>query len=78
MPPAATMNIVNSVNLLLGLVGLLFVPGLLTMTRWGFWGTVALSVSTIAFDGVSSLLARSSFSTIGDGREISARVRRHV
>jgi len=54
MPPAATMNLVNSVNLALGLVGLALVPGLLLMTRWGFWGTVALSVLTIVFDGVSS------------------------
>ncbi|HUI85723.1 MAG TPA: hypothetical protein VLY21_01040 [Nitrososphaerales archaeon] len=54
MPPAATMNVVNSVNLALGLVGLVVVPGLLLMTRWGFWGTVALSVLTIVFDGVSS------------------------
>jgi hypothetical protein len=55
MPPAATMNVVvNSVNLALGFVRLVVVPGLLLMTGWGLWGTVALSALTIVFDGVSS------------------------
>lgn len=54
MPPASIMNTVNSVNLLLGLAGLVFVAGLLLSTSWGFWGTVAVSAATIAFDAVSS------------------------
>ena len=55
MPPASTMNIVNTINLMLGLAGLVVTPGLLLMTRWGYWGTVAVSVLTVAFDGISAL-----------------------
>lgn len=55
MPPAAAMAVVNSVNLSLGLAGLVVVPGLLLTTRWGFWGTIALSALTIFFDGTSSV-----------------------
>jgi hypothetical protein len=60
MPPAATMSIVNSVNLALGLAGLAAAPGLLRMARWGFWGTVVLSLLTILFDGVSSVVVSST------------------
>ena len=55
MPPPTTMEVVNSVNLILGLAGFVVVLGLLTMRRWGFWGTVVLSVLTILFDGTSSI-----------------------
>jgi len=55
MPPAATMDIVNNVNLTLGLAGLAAVSGLLLMTGWGYWGTSAVSILTIAFDGVSAV-----------------------
>jgi hypothetical protein len=48
------MNVVNSVNLSLGLSGLAVSSGLLLMTRWGFWGTVVISALTIVFDGTSA------------------------
>jgi len=54
MPPASTMNLVNSINLVLGLAGLLAISGLLLMTWWGYWGTVAVSVLTVIFDGASA------------------------
>jgi hypothetical protein len=54
MPPAATMNLVNAINLALGLAGLVGISGLLLMTGWGYWGTVAVSVLTVLFDGFSA------------------------
>jgi hypothetical protein len=54
MPSAATMNLINSINLILGLLGLIIVPGLYLMTGWGYWGIIALSAATIIFDGISS------------------------
>ena len=54
MPPASTMQAVNSINLILGLAGLLVIAGLMLTKRWGYWGTIAVSVVTIGFDGVSS------------------------
>ena len=54
MPPASTMALVNSINLILGLAGLAVISGLLLTTRWGYWGTVAVSLLTIIFDGVSA------------------------
>jgi len=55
MPPASTMNIVNTTNLILGLAGLVMFSGLLLTSKWGYWGAVVVSVLTIAFDGVSSV-----------------------
>ena len=55
MPPPSTMNVVNPINLLLGLGGLVFGAGRRRSTGWGCWGTVAISGATIAFDGVSSV-----------------------
>ena len=54
MPPPSTMNTVDSINLLLGLAGMVFVAGLLLSTGWGFWGMIGVSVATIVFDGASS------------------------
>ena len=56
MPPASTMNIVNPINLVLGIAGLLVIFGLLMMTRWGFWGTITVSLVTVVFDGASAAL----------------------
>ena len=53
MPPASTMGIVNSTNLLLGVAGLVFIAGRLLSTKGGYWWTIAVSVATIAFGGVS-------------------------
>jgi hypothetical protein len=55
MPPASTMNVVNAINLILGLAGLVVSSGLLLMTRWGYWGMIVVSVLTIVFDGVSAV-----------------------
>ena len=55
MPPTSTMNMVNAINLILGLAGLAVFSGLLLTTKWGYWGAVVVSVLTIAFDGVSSV-----------------------
>ena len=55
MPPASTMEVVNSVNLILGLAGLVGIAGLLLTSSWGYWGTVGVSAVTILFDAVSSV-----------------------
>jgi hypothetical protein len=49
------MAIINGINLALGLAGLVTISGLLLMTRWGYWGTIGVSLVTIAFDGVSGV-----------------------
>ena len=54
MPPVSTMIIINSINLALGLAGLLVISGFLLLTGWGYWGTVAVSIATVVFDGVSA------------------------
>jgi hypothetical protein len=54
MPPASAMNVVNAVNLILGLLGLVIISGLLLTMRWGHWGTVTVSVFAIMFDGVTA------------------------
>jgi hypothetical protein len=56
MPTASTMAVVNGINLALGLAGLVAISGLLLMTRWGYWGTIGVSLLTVAFDGVSSVM----------------------
>jgi hypothetical protein len=50
-PPAAVMAFINVFSLLLGIMGLLVIPELLLLKSWGYWGTVALCVLTIGFDG---------------------------
>jgi hypothetical protein len=54
MPPASTMNVINAINLTLGSAGLVVIFGLLLTTRWGYKGTVTVSVLTIVFDGVAA------------------------
>ena len=54
MPPPSTMDVVNAINLVLGLAGLVVISGLLLAARWGIWGTVMVSDLTIIFDGVSA------------------------
>ena len=53
MPPDSTMNVVNPINLAIGGAGLVAIVGLLLSTGWGYWGMLAVSLVTIAFDGVS-------------------------
>lgn len=36
--------------LLLGVFGIIAASGLLARRKWGFWGTIAVSAATIAFD----------------------------
>lgn len=45
----ATIQIINAVFLLLGILGFIAVAGLLTMKKWGFWAMVSVSVLTILF-----------------------------
>ena len=54
MPSASTMSVVNPINLALGLAGLVVISGLFLTTRWGYRGTMVVSVITIVFDGVSA------------------------
>jgi hypothetical protein len=54
MPPASTTNLVNSINVILGLAGLIVSAGFLLMTAWGYWGIVIISAVTIVFDGISA------------------------
>ena len=49
------MEAVNGVNLVLGAAGLVVVSGLLAGRGWGYWGTILVSLATVAFDGVSSI-----------------------
>ncbi len=41
---------VNYVDLAIGISGIISVVGLFLLSRWGYWGTVAVSVATVAFD----------------------------
>lgn len=45
-----TLQTINTMFFLLGILGFIAVVGLLMMRRWGFWATVFVSVSTILFD----------------------------
>lgn len=41
---------INTMFLLLGVLGLIAAVGLLMMKRWGFWATLFVSILTILFD----------------------------
>ncbi|MGQ9625253.1 MAG: hypothetical protein ACUVT9_07810 [Candidatus Bathycorpusculaceae bacterium] len=45
-----TIQTINTMFFLLGILGFMAVVGLLLMRRWGFWATVFVSVLTILFD----------------------------
>ncbi|MEM2996523.1 MAG: hypothetical protein QW638_04230 [Candidatus Bathyarchaeia archaeon] len=45
-----TLQTINLMFFLLGILGVIAVAGLLLMRRWGFWATAFVSVFTILFD----------------------------
>lgn len=47
---SSAMQLINMMFLLIGVAGMITVFGLYRMKRWGYWGTVLLSVVTIVFD----------------------------
>jgi uncharacterized membrane protein (DUF2068 family) len=46
----SAMQLVNMMFLLIGVAGMITAFGLYQMKRWGYWGTILLSVVTIIFD----------------------------
>ena len=47
---SSAMQLINMMFLLIGVVGIITAFGLYRMKRWGYWGTILLSVVTIVFD----------------------------
>jgi len=47
---SSAMQLINMMFLLIGVAGMITAFGLYRMKRWGYWGTVLLSVVTIVFD----------------------------
>ncbi len=47
---SATLQFINVVFLLLGVAGLITAYGLWQKKKWGYWGTILVSVLTILFD----------------------------
>ena len=47
---SSAMQLINVMFLLIGVVGMITAFGLYRMKRWGYWGTILLSVVTIFFD----------------------------
>ena len=47
---SSAQQMINIMFLLIGVVGLITAFGLYRMRSWGYWGTILLSVLTIAFD----------------------------
>lgn len=45
-----TVQMVDTMFFLLGILGFVAVTGLLLMKRWGFWVTLLVSAATIVFD----------------------------
>jgi len=41
---------VNYFSMVLGIGGLIALPALLLLSRWGYWGTIIVSAATIIFD----------------------------
>jgi len=46
----ASYPYVNYFSMALGIGGLIALPALLLLSRWGYWGTIIVSVATIVFD----------------------------
>ena len=57
---ALVVDFVKVSFLVIGIVGLLMLPGLFLMKPWGFWGSVAVSAYTIAFDAWAFFTVQSS------------------
>jgi len=47
---SSAQQMINIMFLFIGVVGLITAFGLYRMRSWGYWGTILLSVLTIAFD----------------------------
>ena len=47
---SSAQQMINIMFLFIGVIGLITAFGLYQMKRWGYWGTILLSVLTIAFD----------------------------
>jgi len=45
-----TIQTINTMFFVLGILGFIAAVGLLLMRKWGFWATILVSVSTIVFD----------------------------
>ena len=46
----ASYPYVNYFSMVLGIAGLIALPALLLLSRWGYWGTLVVSAATIIFD----------------------------
>ena len=46
----SAMRLINAMFLLIGVAGVISAFGIYRMKRWGYWGTILLSVATIIFD----------------------------
>jgi len=53
-------NVVSFSFLAIGAFGLLMLPGVYLKKLWGFWGTIAVSAYTIAFDVWAFAMVQSS------------------
>jgi uncharacterized membrane protein len=53
-------NVVSISFLAIGVLGLLMLPGVYLKKLWGFWGTIAVSAYTIAFDIWAFAMVQSS------------------
>ena len=53
-------NVVSISFLAIGVLGLLTLPGVYLKKLWGFWGTIAVSAYTIAFDIWAFAMVQSS------------------
>jgi hypothetical protein len=57
---ALVKDFVDYSFLAIGVLGLLMLPGVYLLKPWGFWGTVAVSAYSIAFDLWAFLMVQSS------------------
>ncbi len=53
-------NVVSASFLVIGVVGLLMLPGVYLSKTWGFWGMIAVSAYTMVFDIWAGLFVQSS------------------
>jgi uncharacterized membrane protein len=53
-------DVVSFSFLIIGAAGLLLLPGVYLLKPWGFWGTIAVSAYTIAFDVWAWVVVQSS------------------
>jgi hypothetical protein len=57
---ALVEGVVSYSFLAIGVTGLLLLPGVYLLRLWGFWGTIAVSMYTIAFDAWAFFTVQSS------------------